>query len=95
MTKLVLYLLAFVLIVGVAKAVMRILMKGFADLVTPTPPDASGPRPRTQSVPTSEALKKDPVCGTFIAPSTAVQKSVGGQTYYFCSKECRDRFNAA
>jgi YHS domain-containing protein len=37
-------------------------------------------------------LKKDPVCGTFIAPSTAVRKMLGGETYYFCSAQCRDKF---
>jgi YHS domain-containing protein len=37
-------------------------------------------------------LKKDPVCGTFISTQTAFQKSVHGETYYFCSMECRDRF---
>jgi YHS domain-containing protein len=37
-------------------------------------------------------LKKDPVCGTFISTQTAFQKSVRGETYYFCSTECRDKF---
>jgi len=37
-------------------------------------------------------LKKDPVCGTFISPATAFQKSVDGKTLYFCSPECRDKF---
>lgn len=37
-------------------------------------------------------LKKDPVCGTFISTQTAFQKSVHGETYYFCSTECRDKF---
>jgi YHS domain-containing protein len=37
-------------------------------------------------------LKKDPVCGTFISTSTAIQKRVGGEIYYFCSSACRDKF---
>jgi YHS domain-containing protein len=37
-------------------------------------------------------LKKDPVCGTFISTQTAFQKVVHGETYYFCSMECRDKF---
>jgi YHS domain-containing protein len=37
-------------------------------------------------------LKKDPVCGTFVSAATAMQKSKGGETYYFCSAECRDKF---
>jgi YHS domain-containing protein len=93
-TKVVLYLLAFVLIIGVARAALRIVMKGFADLFDPNaqPSSSPGPRPRASTIPSSEALKKDPVCGTFIAPSSAVQKVINGQTYYFCSNACRDQF---
>jgi YHS domain-containing protein len=36
-------------------------------------------------------LKKDPVCGTFISTATAFE-ILAGQTYYFCSTECRDKF---
>ena len=39
-------------------------------------------------------LKKDPVCGTFISTETAFQKAVGGETMYFCSKECRDKYKS-
>ena len=37
-------------------------------------------------------LKKDPVCGTFVSAATTIQKTKGGETYYFCSTECRDKF---
>jgi YHS domain-containing protein len=43
-------------------------------------------------VPAGGELKKDPVCGTFISTATAMQKRAGGETYYFCSAECRDNF---
>jgi YHS domain-containing protein len=32
------------------------------------------------------------VCGTFISTATAFQKFANGQTYYFCSTDCRDKF---
>ena len=93
MTRLVLFLFAAVLALGVLRAVIRILLKGAADLfrdATPQPPGRpASPLPRAAS------LKKDPVCGTFIDPATALQKTVKGQTYYFCSAECRDRFPAS
>jgi hypothetical protein len=38
------------------------------------------------------ALKKDPVCGTFVAASTALQKERDGTTFYFCSAACREKF---
>lgn len=53
---------------------------------------AGGPPPRAPGGGTIGELKKDPVCGTFISTATAFQKSVHGETYYFCSTECRDKF---
>jgi len=52
----------------------------------------SNPGPASSSAPSGGELKKDPVCGTFISTSTAFQKASGGQTYYFCSTECRNKF---
>ncbi len=37
-------------------------------------------------------LVKDPVCGLYIEEDMAVKLYYKGQTYYFCSKECRDKF---
>jgi len=39
-----------------------------------------------------EQLKRDPVCGTFVAPSASVTKVVRGETVYFCSEKCRDQY---
>ena len=89
MTRVILYLIAAVLIISLLRSVIGILSKAAADLFGPP---ASAPGPRAGNPPTAEALKKDPVCGTFIAPSTAVRKTVGSQTFFFCSPECRDKF---
>jgi YHS domain-containing protein len=94
----ILWLIAFILVVGVARSVLRIVFKGFADLFNPqgsqgqNQGQGSPTGARSAPLPTSDALKKDPVCGTFIAASTSLHKTVGGQTYYFCSTECRDKF---
>jgi YHS domain-containing protein len=37
-------------------------------------------------------LKRDPVCGTYVSTASSVSKSVGGQTYYFCSQDCKEQF---
>lgn len=84
------YLIASVLVISVVRSVIGIILKGFSDLFNPAPPSQKGPRP--PSVPAGGELKKDPVCGTFISTATAIQKRVGGETYYFCSAECRDKF---
>jgi YHS domain-containing protein len=84
------YLIATVLVIGVVRSIIGIVLKGFADLFHPaTPPEKV---PRTPAVPAGGELKKDPVCGTFISTATAIQKRAGGETYYFCSAECRDKF---
>jgi YHS domain-containing protein len=88
-----LYLIAFLLVLTVVRSVLEIVGKAFSGLSGSTSPQAgaSGSRP-SSSPPAGGELKKDPVCGTFISTATAFQKSSGGQTYYFCSTECRDKF---
>lgn len=38
-------------------------------------------------------LVKDPVCGTFVSPRTALSATASGDTHYFCSEECREKFS--
>jgi YHS domain-containing protein len=90
----ILYVIAIVLGLGVLRSVIGVVLKGLGDFFS-TPSSSSGPGqpgPRAQTIPATEALKKDPVCGTYLAPSSAIRKTVGGVTYYFCSPECRDKF---
>jgi YHS domain-containing protein len=48
-------------------------------------------RPRP---PAQRALKltRDPVCGTFVSPASAVALTTGDVTHHFCSEACRDAF---
>ena len=39
-------------------------------------------------------MAKDPVCGTYVVPDGALSGKIGGQTVYFCSAACRDKFRA-
>jgi len=41
---------------------------------------------------TSDELVKDPVCGTYIVRSRAVNRAVAGGDRHFCSVECANRF---
>lgn len=52
---------------------------------------APGP-PRQTPIQSGGELKKDPVCGTYVPVAASVTRSVNGQVFYFCSKECRDRY---
>jgi YHS domain-containing protein len=94
MFRVILYMILFALLLSVVRGVLSIVAKAFAGLSDTSSVRAgnSNPRPHGPSV---GELKKDPVCGTFISTETAFQKSSGGQTYYFCSTQCRDRFKAA
>ena len=37
-------------------------------------------------------MVRDPNCGVYIPRSDALRKRAGGNTYYFCSRKCRDEF---
>ncbi len=93
MFRAILEMIAVVLIITVLRSVIGIVLKGFGEMFRPDPSaQTSGPRP--PAAPSGGELKKDPVCGTFISTSTAFQKRVGAETYYFCSNLCRDKFKA-
>lgn len=36
---------------------------------------------------------RDPICGMTVEVTTAYSEAVGGQTYYFCSENCREQFD--
>lgn len=91
MFRAILELIAVVLIITVLRSVIGIISKGFGDMARPRSRPGEGPAPHVSA---GGELKKDPVCGTFIAAASALQKRVGGEIYYFCSTTCRDKFNA-
>ena len=39
-------------------------------------------------------MVRDPVCGTYIVPSSAVVMSEGRTQLFFCSTLCRDKYRA-
>jgi len=93
MFRAIVYLIGFMLIMSVIRSVLGIVGKAFSGLSNTSSPQAGGSASRPPSSPPSGGeLKKDPVCGTFISTATAFQKFSQGQTYYFCSTECRDKF---
>ena len=94
------FLVGFMLVVSVIRGVLGMIMKAYSELSGTSSPQpgaraaGSSPRPQPSSPPAGGELKKDPVCGTFISAATAFQKYANGQTHYFCSTECRDKFKA-
>jgi len=90
MVKTILYVIVAVLMISALRSVIGILAKGFGNIVNPQPQPAA---PRRPAVSEGGELKRDPVCGTFISTSTALQKKFGGEVYYFCSEACREKFS--
>ncbi len=39
-----------------------------------------------------EDLMEDPACHTYVPVSQSYKKEIAGKNYYFCSKECCDRY---
>jgi YHS domain-containing protein len=96
MFRVIFYLLFAVILISVLRAVFGIIAKGFGELMSPRPSQSS---PQSQAsakqVPLTGELKKDPTCGTYISAATSIQEKVGGETLYFCSKQCRDKYVAS
>ena len=78
-------ILLVVLAFLIARA-LRTLVRGVIVGATGTSPASKPPSARTVK------LARDPVCGTHVAPGSALSISSAGTTYYFCSADCRDKF---
>ena len=40
----------------------------------------------------SKTVTKDPVCGMTVDAATAIHAEREGETFYFCSDQCRQKF---
>jgi YHS domain-containing protein len=95
MFRAIFYLLLTVVVITVLKSIVGIVLKGVSEVMRPgSGAQQTGARPSNQ-VPLTGELKKDPVCGTYIAAATAIKEKVGGETYHFCSQGCRDKYVAS
>ena len=76
-------ILAFVLI----RSLLEPVVKAIVALLAPPAHTQSASAPQRAG-----ELKKDPVCGTFVAPELAVTKKFNGEIVHFCSEKCRDEY---
>ncbi len=81
-------ILLFLLVIFFARAVWR-LLEGIVS-------GAASPEVRRRNPVASQPVKlvKDPVCGTFVVPGKSPSLVRAGETVYFCSDTCRERFGA-
>ena len=50
------------------------------------------PAPDRVEPPAQDVLVQDPVCKIYVPKGQALRGKKDGETYYFCSEECRKRF---
>jgi len=79
-----------VFLITLLRGIIGIIFKGIGNLVNPS----ANKQAATPTVPLSGELKKDPSCGTYISAATSLKENFAGQTFYFCSKACRDKYVA-
>ena len=56
------------------------------------PVGTSSPNPARPATSKIEEMRKDPACGIFITESQAVILKEKGETLFFCSEKCREKF---
>ena len=83
-------LLLFLLILALARALLR-----FFGGVVQGASSQAGPAGRTQhTAPVAKKMIQDPVCGTYVLPGKALELSHGRETLFFCSDACRQKYLA-
>jgi YHS domain-containing protein len=82
-------LIPLLFIFWLLRSVLRSILSGWSSEVT------TKPRRSPPTVSPGGELKKDPVCGTCVSPEISLSKKMGGETIYFCSPACRDKYRAA
>jgi YHS domain-containing protein len=96
----VLELVLTIVAVIVARAILTSLVRGMANAGrgTSQPPSAEdgSNQQQTQNRNVQQArpageLHKDPVCGTYVAQSTPFRRQASGQTFYYCSNDCKEK----
>ncbi|HEY3454808.1 MAG TPA: hypothetical protein VGK64_09425 [Bryobacteraceae bacterium] len=92
MFRAILELVITILVALVARAVLGSVVKGFGNAAAAARQahPQQQQQQQTEAKPTGE-LHKDPVCGTYVAESTAFQRRASGKTFYYCSDACRSK----
>jgi YHS domain-containing protein len=64
----------------------------FALISSAVKKSAASPKPEpSPGTSTIGHLRRDPVCGTYVAEASSIKAQVAGQTVHYCSAACRDK----
>jgi len=83
----ILRLLRFLLLVWIGYLLYKVLWKGVLQGFL-----MSKKKRRFQSPKAIEEMKRDPICGTYLPESQAIKYKRNNTTYYFCSMECKQKY---
>ena len=82
------FIIRLLLLVGIGYILYKVLWKG-----EPLTFFKIKKKPRgSSSSKVLEEMKKDPVCGTYVPEHQSIKYKAGGETHYFCSPECKEKF---
>jgi YHS domain-containing protein len=56
-------------------------------------PDQNEKKEASSDQEVADEMVRDPICQTYIPRSLAIQKTLRGETYHFCSNECASKFS--
>lgn len=91
MIRAILYLVISIIIITFIRLVIGMIMRSMREMMN-APATPGGAAPRPPAPPVSGELKRDPVCGTFVPANSSYRKTLNGQSFSFCSAECRDKY---
>lgn len=94
MLRTLLYLILTAFVLTLLRGIVGIIGKAFTQATMGDSAKETGPRAQPRS-PAGGVLRKDPVCGIYVAESSALRLQHGGETVYFCSEACMKKFTGA
>ena len=94
MLRTLLYLILTAFVLTLLRGIVGIIGKAFTQAVGDEKASRQGPNAQPRQ-PAGGVLHKDPVCGVYVADSTAFRVRHGQETVYFCSEDCMKKFSTA
>ncbi|MBV9501679.1 MAG: hypothetical protein JO138_20100 [Acidobacteriaceae bacterium] len=96
MFRAILELIITIIVVMAARAILNSFLRGLSKASRDAFQESQHQNQRNSGPATPPAsaageLHRDPVCGTYVAESTRFRRQAGGQTFYYCSENCREK----
>jgi YHS domain-containing protein len=81
-------LILFLIAISLIRAAIGFVLRAWKGLQQPQRPATSAGKSG------ATMLEQDPVCGTYVPVESSLKRIADGRVVYFCSAECRDRYQA-